>query len=51
MENRQLLEVLTKYYPKLHDTLADIHHLLPHFVSEGIIKYKNEEEINVLMSI
>ena len=47
MASHQLEEVLTKYYPKLCNTLTDIDNLLPHFVQEKVITTNDLEEVNV----
>lgn len=48
MATHQLKEavVFTQYHSKLCGTLIDVHHLLPHFVTENIIKLDNVDEIN-----
>ena len=50
MDSHQLTEekVFTQHYSKLCDTLTDIRNLLPHFVTEKIIKSDDEEEISAL---
>ena len=40
------LDVFTKHYSKLCDTLTDIDRLLPYFIEKNVIKHEDLDEIN-----
>ena len=43
------MDVLTKHYSKLCNTLTDIDNLLPHFVEEKIVSFNDHSEINIVV--